>query len=228
MKIYHGTKETRMTQILSRGIKPRRKNPGNWEHTYLSRPDMVYLSIAYPFYFALNAKGKKRLIVFEIETDFLDPDDFYPDEDFIVQALKAQGDKKSLSELQEQVRDDLTEYQRHWEDSIEGLGNCCYQNVIPYEAITRYCLFDFDLRPELAMLMADPVISLMNFMICREKYADLVAWMFGDVEKLKLDPFSDQIPAEELDDLWKEQREFWDKQSQNKTGIEIRELNVLV
>jgi hypothetical protein len=58
MRFYHGTSARRLTTILKDGIRPRLKTASNWEKMP-SRPDMVYLTVAYPLYFAMNPNEKR-------------------------------------------------------------------------------------------------------------------------------------------------------------------------
>ena len=67
MLIYHGTSFKNLDSILNNGIDPRSDGKSNWEE-YESRDDMVYLTLAYPFYYAACvAKNDDPLVVFEIE-----------------------------------------------------------------------------------------------------------------------------------------------------------------
>ena len=55
---------------------------------------MVYLTTAYPFYFALNAsQDDSNAVVFEIDAGRLKQDNFYPDEDiaFLIQRIEQQS-----------------------------------------------------------------------------------------------------------------------------------------
>lgn len=73
MKIYHGTSNIYTSQILKEGLIPRStRTNGNWEK-HVSRDDLVYLTTAYPWFFAMNtSSGVKdrdaRAVVFEIDS----------------------------------------------------------------------------------------------------------------------------------------------------------------
>ena len=90
--LYHGTSTKYLDDILSKGITPRHnKGIGNWSGNP-SHPLMVYLSDAYPVYFAqqsVNAYNEKNCdsekdepVVLEV---IVDTKRLYPDEDFLEQ-----------------------------------------------------------------------------------------------------------------------------------------------
>jgi hypothetical protein len=56
MKLYHGCSFENLRSIMTTGLHPRLEKKSNWKKAP-SRPDMVYLTVAYPFYFALSHKG---------------------------------------------------------------------------------------------------------------------------------------------------------------------------
>lgn len=205
MKLYHGTSERFLAQILANGIKPRKNRKGNWPNCP-SHSSMVYLTAAYPLYFSLNAtlQGERALIL-EVESTLLDENKLFPDEDFIVEAT---GQKH------ETIRKHLKNFQNYWGKSIEHLGQCCYQGTIPIEALTRYCLFDSS-RTAITMMGLDPSISVINYRFCKNKYIGLVAWLFGDQPTIPID----ELPTP--DKLSQDRREYWQAQSADRTGVEV-------
>jgi hypothetical protein len=227
MKLYHGTSTKRLDEILKHGLRPRkgRKCKSNWKE-YPSRTDMVYLTSAYPFYFAASAAGKgEDPVVFEIDTTLLEEGNFFPDEDFISQGMKdiANHDK---------YRENLELYQHHWELSVEKLGNCCYKGVIPAKAITRYCILSKK-RSDLLIQMLDPSISIMNFMVLGTWYNNFVSYMFGDLELIP-DKFGD-MKFDNLEDGTEEHKQTMTmfkqlsdqriEQSKNREGITVKEVH---
>ena len=237
MLLYHGTTETQLNQIRLTGLRPRGKRKSNYTK-YPSRKDMVYLTNAYPFYFAVNISDEEPDIaaVLEIDTDQLNPANFYPDEDFITQALK-EVDDEDFCKTHYSVRNNLLAYQQHWQLSLEGIGNCCYRGMIPLDAITRVCYFDSVKRPSFMMVCLDPTISIMNYSVCREKYQSLVSWMFGDsptfttVSEWEMAVLDDPDTAPGLRDDLKQQvehcMEYWAKESQDRTGITVESWNAV-
>jgi hypothetical protein len=220
MKLYHGTSSRFLKDILEKGLQPRRKGKGNWKQ-YPSRSDMVYLTTAYPFYFAMGTKEDGELcLVIEIDSDRLDQELFYPDEDFVSQAI---GGSEGYQSIHSSIKKNLNKYRHHWKLSIENLGNCCYKGVVPSEAITRYCLFDSKQRSQLSFCMLDPTISILNYKIIgKHKYTNLVQWMFGDTPKLLSDFEIFKIQnAVEVDNAIQTNIAFWDKESHDRTGITI-------
>jgi hypothetical protein len=147
---------------------------------------MVYLTTAYPFYFALNTRGLGRAMVLEIESDELNEELFFPDEDFVVQGLAL--NKMNFEQIHDDVRANLEVYQQHWKLSIEKLGNCCYKGNIHAAAIKRVCFFDPEARPLIAHAMLEPTISIINYHLFQATYRSLVAWMFGDIAEFPQDP----------------------------------------
>lgn len=211
MKLYHGTSERFLSQILANGIKPRKTRKGNWPNCP-SHPSMVYLTTAYPLYFALNAAldGERALII-EVESTLLDENKLFPDEDFIVESTKQKHDA---------IRKHLKNFQHCWTKSIEYLGNCCYHGVVPIESMVRYCLFDSS-RTAITMMGLDPCISVVNYRFCKDKYIGLVAWLFGDQATIPMDK-EGPTDRPEMDKMIESRRDYWQKQSADRTGVEVQ------
>jgi hypothetical protein len=226
MKLYHGTAERYLKQILSKGIRPRKGNgDGNWEK-YPSRSDMVYLTTAYPLYFATTAiKDDERGLILEVDTRHLNEKKLHPDEDFIAQVL-SKHQNVSLDSVHKIVRDKLEQFKDMWRDSVENMGNCAHKGIIPPHAITRYILIDFTKRIELAMMAADPMISIINYTICKNKYINLVRWSFGDVDVIEDDfaNFSENAIDSDLADLLAKRKKYWEERSADRSGIEVVKL----
>jgi hypothetical protein len=229
MKLYHGCSARRVPSILSKGLQPRFSGRSNW-HDYPSRTDMVYLSQAYPFYYAINSGDAEKCAVFEIDTSLLQPRLFHPDEDFVVQALVA-GNGGSVKDIHDEIRDDLETYQQHWRESLKRLGNCCYQGAIPPECITRYCIFHVSARPNLAMELLSPQISLRNYAVTGQHYRHLVEWMFGDRKLLPMVVWNRNLVKQAHADVlerWKglsfdpaKSLRMWERESTDRSGIEV-------
>lgn len=216
MKLFHGTAATNLPRILKHGIRPRQESPSNWDKAP-SREDMVYLTVAYPLYFAFSEHGKQAAVI-EIDPSLLDVDLLYPDEDYVAQAI--QGDKRTgFKAVHRKVRKSLERFQIFWEQSLMKLGNVCYRGIVPPEAITRYCTFDTAKRPELTLDILDPVISVTNFAMMGRSYQEFVQWMFGD---RNLHPNVAEVRGYPADyPQKKEMLAFWKKESKDRTGIEV-------
>ena len=179
LTLYHGTSSVHLDKILESGLVPRYNNDSEWECA--SRPDMIYLTNAYPLYFAehsINHNGGEP-VVFKVEVDTLR---LYPDEDFLEQATRSEKYKDSYSELQgldmeartKYFRDSLEEYKHHYDDSLKFLGNCCHKGIIKPKRIRRYVIPDMSIRRK-----SDPSITTNNFRFMSHYYAELIQEMFN-------------------------------------------------
>ncbi len=209
MLLYHGTNETVARTALIAGLMPRgwRDGGSTWEGCP-SSPDCVYLTTAYAGYFAMNAtEADERWGIVEIDTDLI-PEDFgtlVPDEDFLEQATRGQETPpewglptEGMEARTAWFRDHLYSFAHLWDKSIEGLGNCAYQGAVPPSAITRVGLFTPASNPSLAMMIMDPMITLMNYRICGPKHRALVQWLMGDtVDPTDIDLFSNLTPFQQ-------------------------------
>ena len=161
MKLYHGCSAKDLPSIMTNGLCPRLDKQSNWEKNP-SRPDMVYLTVAYPFYFALCHEGLAGVV--EIEARGLDRKRFFPDEDFLTNAFAMHDGQELDPYRQEDIRAMLHTYGDYWKESVRFQGNCCYQGTISPHYITRYCIFDPKARPALAEeISGDPCINLTNY-----------------------------------------------------------------
>ena len=227
MKLYHGCSAKDLRSIMTNGLCPRLDKQSNWEKNP-SRPDMVYLTVAYPFYYALCHEGFAGVV--EIETRGLDRKGFFPDEDFLTNAFAVHGGQELDASRKEEIRDTLHTYGDYWKQSVQHQGNCCYQGTISPRFITRYCIFDPKARPALAEEISnDPCINLDNYSMKGESYQQLVAWMFGDRKVLPMVAESKELielyrgspaEAEYLEDARK-WLALWKKESRDRIGIDV-------
>lgn len=227
MKLYHGTAERAVAGILKRGIEPRGKRGGNWNHSIESNPECVYLTTAYPLHFAGNAvKNGERLAVVEVDTSKLYVMDLLPDEDFLEQATRRSDGEglapknKSMHYRTRWYRQRAEQWQHLWSKSVEHMGTCCHSGTVPVRAITRVAYMDRQTYSKLVMHGCDPIISIENFRLCAAKYRNYTAWLFGD-------------PLEPVDDGWaawarqfpdhplaKQQGE-WSKYNIDRAGVSV-------
>ncbi len=210
MRLCHGTSVRSLKSALKHGLRPRNNRSSNWKKNP-SHPDMVYLSTAYPFYFGCLSRSSKKLVVFEIDGDVLDTNNFYPDEDFITELLHRHEGRELRPEEKGAVLVMIRKYQDQWRNSLRFLGNCAFRGTVPTSAITRYCLFTPVARPHITAELIDPCISIMNFQIQGGHFKKIVAWMFGDRKLLPM-----VAEAETM-----EERQLWVEQSKDRTGIEV-------
>ena len=188
--LYHGTHLVNLDSILRVGLRPRGHEPSRWTR-YESRPDMVYLTVAYGFYFADEGDeayegGDAVKLVIEVDGNLLNPDMLYPDEDYLAQVSVQKDNAASIDDCHFAIRDNLESYRLingkpAWLESIATFGTCAYQGTIPPSAITRYCIFDFRNRPILFAMVfdTDPRNCSQH-----DKHRKLTAWMFGDTRTL--------------------------------------------
>lgn len=191
MKLYHGTGERAAKLALVEGIKPRGEHGNsNWKRTIESNPNGVYLTDAYPLYFAFNAvKDGERAAVLEIDTDRLQEFFLVPDEDVLEQAgRRVDGISGSMKQRTRYYR---SQQKLHiasdtWKKSLEAMGTCTYLGTIPPEAITRVVYVDPKLAPTLVLSATDAMIILANYRFCGPKYRNLTNMLFGN--ELEPDP----------------------------------------
>ena len=216
MKLYHGTSKQALEGILKEGILPRKEGVGNWEK-YPSSPKMVYLTVAYPFYFGLvHASKSEEIVVLEIDSDLLATSKLYPDEDYLSQVRSDIGNHHKYMK-------DIEKHKMEWSDSLEHLGNVSYKGIVSVEAITRYCIFRHRDRVSLTTMFLDPTICIMNYKFVGTKYKQMVEWMFGDREGLPMN--EDFLRMEDLGGSVKKflsiERKWKEAESKNRSGIVI-------
>jgi hypothetical protein len=227
VKLYHGTTERLVPEILKSGIKPRGKSSGNWTHSVESNPDAVYLTNAYALYFAGNAaKEKERLAVVEIDSTKLNLFLLSPDEDFLEQASRKQNEpglaptNKSMKYRTRWYRRRLADFWTMWMSSLENLGTCTYRGIIPAAAITRIAYIDHETYMQLIMYGGiDPMINLMNYKLMGTRYRNSIKRLFHD-SPLEDEPFGGMthLPEDKRAEALAFQEGIWSK------GIEVREL----
>jgi hypothetical protein len=217
MKLYHGTSGAFLSDILTNGIKPRgAKGTNNWKHTVNSNPKCVYLTDSYAPYFAFNAvQGDARCAVIEVDTDLLNVDNLFPDEDFLEQASRGSdniaGDMKQRTLHYRKKQFYYNYYCNNpegyglttwWEASLRYLGTCAHRGVIPASAITRVVHWPHKLNALLSLIW-DPTICLMNQHVMGDQYRELTRKLFaGEFDtrdeidaKRQADPWSAILPV---------------------------------
>ena len=182
MRLYHGTSSRHLETILAYGLVPRGDAPSNW--TAASSAERVYLTNAYAMYFAQASRkdSSEDLVVVEIDTDLL-PDQacLQADEDtvwFVWQHdaiddrfLPPPGmlDRHDQAMHFSRLLGPLAENGITADKSLELLGNCSHEGVIPVSAITRVVRYSAADGPWW-ISFHDPVISPMNFRFHGSEY----------------------------------------------------------
>jgi hypothetical protein len=131
MILYHGTSARHLHAIQRHGLLPREiTGESNWSGDIESKEGFVYLTDAYPVYYATEPAFAEEsapadLLILKVDVD---EDRLYPDEDFIVWAL-AEGNQ----DVQEQLRPfiDPRDYKNAWHLSLEHNGVVCTPEVSP-------------------------------------------------------------------------------------------------
>ena len=169
--LYHGTSTKYLDDILSKGITPRHDKDSNWSDNP-SHPLMVYLSDAYPVYFAqqsVEVEGDDEPVVLEV---IVDTKRLYPDEDYLEQFTRIDPswrntvEATSMEYRTEWFKDNLTDYKEHYVGRLYGLGNCCHKGLIKPKNIVRYSILDHNQ----ILNYSDPTITLQNYQILGGRY----------------------------------------------------------
>ncbi len=145
---------------------------------------MVYLTDTYSFFFTGTA-GAPWVVVFEIDTDRLDREAFFPGEDYLAQIADRIGIVPTENQnINEVALARILEFQKLWDQSLQDLGTFCYRGVVPKDAIARYCRFDPSQHFALTSLFSAPVIGLDEHRKQSGFHQRLVRLMFGDCNQL--------------------------------------------
>lgn len=187
--VYHGTDAETAKLIARQGILPRfQTKRSNWK--IASHEDHVYLTRFYAGYFGLAAaalRDVEAIGIVEVDLDRLSPENLYPDEDYVEQALRALGmvdeDIAGDEYLQARtlaIRNRIDDYQEAWEASLEDLGSVAHRGPIPVSTITRISIYDPKSNPALTLRLSDPTITVLNATIYGRVYQLLTAWLMGD------------------------------------------------
>lgn len=182
MLLYHGTSAKHLNKIMQKGLTPRGKRKGNWNHTIDSHAGAVYMTSAYAGYFAFTATQSVnyKWLIIEIDTDRLEEHLLHPDEDVLAQANYRHYPDMNLLQVTEYYRDNIADYQDMWEASVEAMGTCAYHGTIPPEAFTRVAVFDPQQNPEIVGIAADPSISIINYRFMSSRYKHLTRYLLGE------------------------------------------------
>jgi hypothetical protein len=176
--LYHGTSTRHLPSILKHGLQPRKiHGNSNWKGDIESKPDFVYLTDAYPVYFAFSvAAGKHNLAIIRVE---IDENDLFPDEDYLALCLKAHDPffkNVPLSMINPAVNP--ADYKQYWVQSLEHNGKAACKGVGP-KAITGHVVIP---RKRLDIILAtggDAVPSPLPYKIMGHMYRNLIAEMFS-------------------------------------------------
>ena len=197
MKIVHGTSESALESILEHGLVPPEDRPWSEIRTDWgecpSRDDCVYVTTTYASLFASAASigDLDRWAFIEVDLSELADHKVLPDEDFMEQATRTYIGREDeapfevppqglgMEERTAWFKDRLPEYWPWAEKSIEMIGNAAYRGTIGVEDFTRVTLFEATLAPAMAIMAMDSQVSIMNHMICSQRYQAITQWLLG-------------------------------------------------
>ena len=134
------------------------------------------MTIAYPFFYGGNAakENDSKAVVIRVEVD---EKDLYPDEDFIIQVLKQQGN--DIEKI-----DSIEDYKDNGLNSLKHMGNV----AVKPDKIKVLDMKEFDITE--MCIWCDPSMSIMNFKILGGYYKSLVNnWYNGREWKLSMNDY---------------------------------------
>ncbi|MCK9433707.1 MAG: hypothetical protein M0R32_02535 [Candidatus Cloacimonetes bacterium] len=175
--LYHGTSARHLPSILKSGLQPRgfHKN-SNWAGKIISKKDFVYLTDAYPVYFAwAAAKADEDLVIIRVEVD---EKQLYPDEDYIALCLKTHDPfckNIPLDEIGEMIN--LEDYRRNWVESLKFNGKVAIKGVTSKQ-ITGHIVIKHDDMNAILATGGDSVPSPLPYKILGGQYRQVIGVMF--------------------------------------------------
>jgi len=162
IELYHGTSVKNAKEILANGFKDRiASGVKNWDKEFESMAGFVYLTRAYPFFYAMNAAEEEDETTAVLKV-IVDEDDLYPDEDF----LRSNNVKDA---------DNIAKYKQYGLLSLEKLGNVAIKPEMIVDVIGMK-----EFKPSEMWRYSDPSMSTLNYMILGGYYRNLTdMWWEG-------------------------------------------------
>lgn len=189
MKAYHGTNLTSWQEIKRKGLLPREvSGKSNWVDTVESAEDRVYLTTAYPLYFALQSceEDESTAVIIEVETDDL-PGELVADEDALEQVARESFPLLGKNEMYQRTCQMakravlLAEYGLGFDWSMNILGTGAHVGAIPLDCTSRVALIDIEQERHLCFQCSDAMITTMNYLLLGDYYRGVVSAIFGDL-----------------------------------------------
>lgn len=163
MILYHGTSARHLSVIRRQGLLPRRlTGEGNWSGDVESKDSMVYLTDAYPVYFALTAafaEGREPTDLLILQVD-VDEAALYPDEDFIAWALASGRSDVEQTTLNPFINP--AEYKDAWRWSLDTNGVVCTPSVAEDRILDHRIIPPTEIEI-IAELGLDPLPTPLNY-----------------------------------------------------------------
>ena len=176
MILYHGTTSRHREAIEREGLRPRHATgrASNWSGPVESKVGFVYLTDAYPVYFALAAADEgEELLLVKVEVDEAR---LYPDEDFVAYATSGSHGEHSRALI---ATIDPTEHQALWRESLAQNGIACTPSVGP-EGILAFRTLSFDDTSRILELGGDASPTPMNYRFLGDRYRQGIEALFAE------------------------------------------------
>jgi hypothetical protein len=187
MILYHGTSSEHLEAIRKTGLQPRRitKRRSNWKGSIESKRDFVYLTDAYPVYYAMNPalgeRGKQPdILIFKLEVD---ESQLYPDEDFIAWEMARNDEGLSVRDLIAEI--DPADFQHHWRESLERNGIACTRSV-SVEKILEHKIIPANYHRLLYSIGGDAMPTPLNYLVMGDHYRRCIETLFEHSEEAAL------------------------------------------
>lgn len=205
MLLYHGTTKSVADKALKSGLKPRGTRRSMWDQK--SDPNSVYLTNAYAPYFSVAACGVKnetfgavlQIDTDKIKTNFLSQALFFADEDACEQATrKSFPEDWNMNRRTDFWRDNPLVANKNgldWKWSLDVLGTCRYNEIIPSEAITKVAIWNEKEYP--MVFIFDPTITLINYQIMGSRYRRLTQMFMQEPETEEIQEIDKMLESQE-------------------------------
>jgi hypothetical protein len=178
MILYHGTSERHLHAIQRHGLLPRRiTGESNWSGKVASKEAFVYLTDAYPVYFAvgpaLSAESAPAdLLILKVDVD---EDRLYPDEDFIAWAVT-----DAIQGVRQEEMNLFIDPRAHkgvWRLSLQYNGVVCTPGVSP-ERIVDHRVIGRSEAELIAELGFEPMPTPLNYRVMGNHYRRCIELLF--------------------------------------------------
>ncbi len=169
MYLYHGTSSKNLSKILSEGLLPKEltKHPGYWQGSIVSKPNLVYLTTAYPVYYAQHAAITDNVDLALIRLK-VDMHNLYPDEDFVARMLWLADHKQNDLLTYNAIADPFI-WKDKWQACLNETGSVCTPNIASSE-VDDYVIVNKDDRELIYQLGADAALTPMNYKLLGTYY----------------------------------------------------------
>jgi hypothetical protein len=178
MILYHGTSERHLHAIQRHGLLPRRlTGQSNWSGNVASKEEFVYLTDAYPVYFAVGPAlaaddAPADLLILKVDVD---EKRLYPDEDFIAWVVTDGAQGVRQEEMNPFI--DPRAYQAAWHLSLQHNGVVCTPKVPPKRILDHRVIprSEAELIAELGL---EPMPTPLNYRFMGSHYRRCIEALF--------------------------------------------------